>query len=371
MSKHAREEQSLGRLADAIDESRAEIERRWTEEMQQLVKRSDLSPTELRNGMPDYLDRLANALRRSESAEASGYASWADVARSHAETRLRLGFDIGELVREFVVLRRVLLRTLEQQPGLVDNTATERLADLIDGAIEAAVVSYVEFRDAELRKQQAEHVAFITHELRNPLTSATLAAVYLRRSSSPSPADERLLATIERNQRRMAELIDGVLLLQREEHALEPKVSATPLGRVLETTLDSAKLAAEAKGLHLECQFDPDVVVQVDPKLVVSAIDNVVLNALKFTDEGEVQVIAEDHPNEVVLHVRDTGPGISDEDLRALFEPFHRGRSGKPGSGLGLAIARRALEVQGGTIHAETGASGGCHFWMTLPKVRH
>jgi signal transduction histidine kinase len=135
--------------------------------------------------------------------------------------------------------------------------------------------------------------------------------------------------------------------------------------------LSAAKLATETKGLALDARFDPDVVVQVDEKLSMSAIDNVIQNAIKFTDRGQVAVVAENHPREVVLHVRDSGPGISKEDLSTIFEPFRRGTSKKPGAGLGLAIARRAVEAQGGTIRAESNDNEGAHFWLTLPKPRH
>jgi signal transduction histidine kinase len=135
--------------------------------------------------------------------------------------------------------------------------------------------------------------------------------------------------------------------------------------------LSAAKLTTDTKGLELDVRFDPDVVVQVDEKLSMSAIDNVIQNAIELTDRGQVEVVAESHPREVVLHVRDSGPGISKEDLRTIFEPFRRGASKKPGAGLGLAIARRAVEAQGGTIQAESNDNEGAHFWLTLPKPRH
>jgi signal transduction histidine kinase len=79
-------------------------------------------------------------------------------------------------------------------------------------------------------------------------------------------------------------------------------------------------------------------------------------------------VTVDDRDEEFVVHVRDTCEGISEEELRTIFEPFERGASGKSGTGLGLAIAKRAVQVQGGSIQAESREGGGCHFWITLPK---
>jgi hypothetical protein len=106
----------------------------------------------------------------------------------------------------------------------------------------------------------------------------------------------------------------------------------------------------------------------LDPVLTRAAVQNLVENAVKYTDEGLVELSLEDRPREVVIHVRDTCHGVSPEELETIFEPFSRGHSRKPGTGLGLAIARRSIEAQGGRIQAESPGDRGCHFWITLPK---
>lgn len=356
-------------LADAIVRRRDDIERRWLERIS-AAQRDDVAATELRDTMPVYLMRLAEGLRTEHSAQRGGDSSWTSVAREHAETRVSLVFDIDQLVQDFIVLRSVIFDVLEEESTLTEVREAEALADLIDGAIAAAVKSYVAARDLEMRRKAAEHVAFITHELRGPLTNASLATVHLRRGRNLTPEQDRMLAVVDRNLRRIAELIDQVLLVERDAHALNPQLTNVPLRRVFEETVASAKLAAEAKGLHLEAHFDPDLVVEIDPKLAVSAIDNIVQNALKYTDAGNVELDVEDRADDVVVHVRDSGPGLSHDELRTIFEPFRRGGSatGKAGSGLGLAIARRAIEAQGGSIHVESERGHGSHFWLTLPK---
>jgi signal transduction histidine kinase len=99
-------------------------------------------------------------------------------------------------------------------------------------------------------------------------------------------------------------------------------------------------------------------------------VQNLVDNAVKFTDHGEVTFRVELLDGEVVFHVRDSCAGIDAEELRLIFEPFRRGHSGKAGTGLGLTIARHAVEAQGGTIHVESTPGVGCHFWFTLPRRR-
>jgi signal transduction histidine kinase len=130
----------------------------------------------------------------------------------------------------------------------------------------------------------------------------------------------------------------------------------------------SARQTAQQKGLRLEADFDPNLELEVDPVLTRSAVQNLLENAVKYTDEGEVRLAIEDHGSEIVVHVRDSCHGLSPEELRTVFEPFARGHTKAPGTGLGLAIARRAIQVQGGRLEAESPGDSGCHFWITLPK---
>ncbi|MDF2696413.1 MAG: histidine kinase [Labilithrix sp.] len=359
------------RLADLILRCLEKVEKEWLERIKPIVGDRRLSPSELRDSMPEYLARLADGLRGTDSIEVGGSASWVGVAREHAETRVHLGFDIDQLVREFIVLRQVLFDLIEEQDVGIDVHQWARVADLIEGAIAAAVKSYVESRDWELRKQEAEHVGFITHELRNPLSTAVLGIDQLRRASAHSAQQDHTLDLIERSLRRLTELIDGILLIEKCLHSIKPHPSVMTLGQLLENSVGAAKAAAEAKGLRFDAHFDPHLAVEADPELSASAIDNVLQNAVKYTDSGDVRVVAEDHAQDIELHVRDSCPGIPPEDLRTIFEPFRRGHSLKPGTGLGLAIARRAVEAQGGKIQAESGEGGGCHFWLTFPKPRH
>jgi signal transduction histidine kinase len=143
------------------------------------------------------------------------------------------------------------------------------------------------------------------------------------------------------------------------------------LGELLAAPLESSKLAAQAKGLAVQTAYAGDVLLQVDRELASSAVANVLDNAVKYTDSGEIRVVADIETDRVTLHVWDNCPGLSEAELQVVFEPFERGHSTKPGSGLGLAIARRALEAQGGAIGAESKGERGCHFWISLPRAPH
>src|SRR5690606_18427560 len=128
--------------------------------------------TQLRDGIPDYLAALGKLLTGGASKlDGDGSAIWSRIAREHGITRVRIGFDIDQLIHEFVVLRHVI-RAVATEHGLPAIAAEASLADLIDAAISEAVRAYVGARDHDARRAQAENVGFITHELRNPLSTA-------------------------------------------------------------------------------------------------------------------------------------------------------------------------------------------------------
>jgi two-component system sensor histidine kinase TorS len=140
------------------------------------------------------------------------------------------------------------------------------------------------------------------------------------------------------------------------------------LAPLLESALEAARKVAETKSVAFHANCDPGLSARLDPVLTQSAIANLVDNAVKYTDAGEVDVEVLDRPDEIVVTVSDTCPGLSPEELRTIFEPFKRGRSAKGGTGLGLAIARRAVEAQGGSLRGESPGTSGCRFSITLPK---
>jgi len=295
------------------------------------------------------------------------------VAREHALTRVNLGFDIGQLVHEFIVLRQMIFLVAREEGLPLDSRIYGVIADLIEGAIATAVQSYADSRDFQARREQAEHIAFLTHELRNPLTTARYGAAQLRRQLGPE--HQETMAALDRGHQRLEELIDKVLLSGRLE---VEKVKASPvdvlLGKLMEEAISGARGVAREKGLNLAVRYDPKAMVHADPELTRSALQNLVDNAVKYTDHGEVDVRQEDRPGEVVVHVRDNCDGISPEELKVIFEPFRRGvdhdaAGSRKGVGLGLYIVSHLVRQHGGTIAVQSSAETGTHFTLTLPQA--
>ena len=356
------------RLADMIGRCRDEIMSRWLDAVSAGQRLSGVPLTALRDALPDYLDKIRTELRAKGRVtfEESGGAAWRSVAQEHALTRVQMGFDISQLVHEFVVLRRVMF-DLAIRENVFEREHSSILAELIEAGIGVAVQSYVEARDYESRRRQAANVGFVTHELRNPLNAAMLAAELVREDAAGSSG--RALDALDRSLRRMLDLVDSVLDTARNESdATECRPTPTTLGEIFADPISTAEVQAQRKGLALETEFDASSELEVDPDLTRSAIQNLLDNAVKYTGEGGIAVSVDEGPDEIVIHVRDSCPGISPEELQTIFQPFRRGQTGTKGTGLGLTIAKRAARLQGGDLQAESEGDHGCHFWMTLPR---
>lgn len=243
-------DESTRALGQIIRASALDIEQRWLRRVQQDVARGpDIELTHLRDGIPDYLTALADLLSDS-GGDVNGAAIWSRVAREHGITRVRIGFDIDQLIYEFVALRQVI-RAVAAEHG-ISTAATEGvLTDLIEAAIADAVRAYVQARDYAMRRTQAEHIGFVTHELRNPLATAMQAAELLHDHAAPQQA--RALDALDRSHRRLTELIDGVLNTERlEAGKVAPRRVEVREGELLDQATEAARKAARDKGLAFE-----------------------------------------------------------------------------------------------------------------------
>jgi signal transduction histidine kinase len=358
-------------LATVLEERSGDIVERWLETLtRELPQGEELPPSDLRDGIDDYLAKLAQTLCSERPIVPGGESAWKDVAREHAETRIRQGFDVSGLVHEFFLLRRVILGIAAEKgdPPVTEQAAI--IADLVGAAVADAVASYVEARDYATRKAETEHVGFITHELRNPLSAAMNAATRLAAQPEVIKAAQPVLEVLQRSLGRLRDLVERVLEVERlDAGELTPKPVQLPLGRLMDASLQVARENAEKKGLQFRADFEPNTLLLVDAQLSTSAVQNVVDNAVKFTDEGTVHVTCEERTDDVIVHVRDNCGGLSHDEIETIFKPFRRGHTHHRGTGLGLAIARKSIEAQGGTIGVESPEDHGCHFWLTLPKA--
>ncbi len=222
-----------------------------------------------------------------------------------------------------------------------------------------------------------EFLATLSHELRTPLNAIVGWTSLLRSGTLTGERLQRAVETIERNAYAQARLIDDLLDVSAiVSGKMNLEVRPTELAKVVEAALDGVRPAADAKGIRLQVDLDPDAgPVPGDAARLQQVVWNLLSNAVKFTPVGgRVRVDLERRSGHVHLSVRDSGVGIEPGFLPHVFEPFRQADSGttraQGGLGLGLAIVRRLVELHGGSARAESEGPGqGATFVVELPLL--
>ncbi|MGU3842432.1 ATP-binding protein, partial [Vibrio diabolicus] len=198
----------------------------------------------------------------------------------------------------------------------------------------------------------------ISHELRSPLTRLRMASALATRKQGESPE----LTRIDTEAQRLEQMISELLELSRMQANSHMTRETQPLESLWEEIIKDAQFEAEQMGKHLHYSELPKRSISGNPKLLMSAVENIVRNAIYYgKDEVKIDIKADDD----TLHntVDDNGEGVPEEELSAIFRPFYRVSTARDrhsgGTGLGLTITESAIRQHSGTIDASRRPLGG------------
>jgi len=221
-----------------------------------------------------------------------------------------------------------------------------------------------------------DFVVNASHELRTPLTSIVGSLEMLE--GAPKEEAARWVDTIRRNAERMTAIVQDLLLLSGlEAPASEPSAENVDLDRLIRDVAGMFRPRAEQQGLALLLEVpSPIPPITADAYLLEQVLVNLVDNALKYTEQGEIRVgCAPDGKDRVRIVVSDTGIGIPEESLPRIFERFYvvdKSRSRKlGGTGLGLAIVKHIVQSHSGSIEVASEIGKGTRFTVLLPREFH
>jgi signal transduction histidine kinase len=231
-------------------------------------------------------------------------------------------------------------------------------------------------RELEIASQhKSQFVANMSHELRTPL-AAILGYAELMQEGFYEPLGQKSLAALTRirsNGKHLLGLINTVLDIAKiESGQFTLNMAEYAIESVVETVRAATEALAETKKLGLKTDVAKRLPIGVgDEQRLTQVLLNLVGNAIKFTDAGEVRITAGAENGHFTVSVTDTGPGIPQEHQARIFEQFHQVDSSntkaKGGTGLGLAIAKQIVEMHGGRIWVESTLGKGSTFHMELP----
>ena len=230
-------------------------------------------------------------------------------------------------------------------------------------------------RIEEANRLKSEFLSNMSHELRTPLNSVmALSRVLIMQAKNKLSEDEaNYLQIIERNGKNLLSLINDILDLSKIESG---KMDITPklfsFKATLETIVERLEMLAEDKGIQLNMSLPHDLPhIESDESRIHQILQNLIGNAIKFTEKGEVSVSVTYDSDNLYIDIIDTGIGISQKDLPYIFEEFRQidGSSSRryEGTGLGLAIVYKAVKMLGGDISVQSEPGQGSTFTLRLP----
>ncbi len=345
----------------------------FSEEYEQFVKRNPIPPSRSslvgRTALEARTVHLPDCMADPEynwfrSQKIAGFRTMLGVPL------LREGAPIG-----VIALTRSMVRPF-----------TEKQIDLVTTFADQAVIAienvrlFGEIQDksrqlAEASQHKSQFLANMSHELRTPL-NAILGYTELIADGIYGPPSEKLQAVLRRvesNSKHLLGLINAVLDLSKiEAGQLVLDLADYLLQNVTQTVYGAVEPLAADKKLAFKTDVAPNLPPGYgDERRLTQVLLNLVGNAIKFTDAGEVVIKAGSSNGTFNLSVRDTGPGISAADQAKLFQEFQQADNSitrkKGGTGLGLAISKRIIEMHGGKIWIESLLGRGSTFFVTLP----
>jgi signal transduction histidine kinase len=425
----------LSALATHLSTQRDTILKRWrtaTENVPELTIASSLTRFQFNDHIPGVLDAYADTLRAG-SGPATRSAQKEEKAQisEHGLQRWQQGYQLRELTREWGHLQMCVLAELEDyalaHPDLettVMPTARRAWSQLCWDGISDSATQYWRLHQAEatgyvreleqalatlneLDQTRAAAWRETAHDLQGSLSLMTLATSVLERKDLPEPTRHEFSDLVQRGVQSLHEMLKDFMSLARLDAGLEQRqVAAFDAAQLLNDFCTTSQPLAQARGLFLKTDGPESLLVAGDSAKVLRILQNLLLNALKYTQRGGVTVlwkpVADQVANNWMFCVQDTGPGLDDGPAaplaRQLYEATQTANTAEaaqrkdltaenfasaptvaaqsqtlpasrlPGEGVGLSIVKRLCELLDASLELETSPGAGATFRVILPR---
>jgi signal transduction histidine kinase len=336
-------------------------------------------------GIAPFLDQLIKTLRVEQTADpmqsrkvsgpAGGQIAQSEIggtATEHGRELMRHGYSIEEVVHDYGDLCQAITDLAFERGADISTDEFRTLNRCLDNAIAVAVTEFAYQRDTQIADQQSldatQQLGFFAHELRNFVTTATLAINIIKSGNvGLSGATGQIL---DRSLMGMRTLIDRSLAEVRIEAGtvIAPQVFSLS-GLVAELKVTASLEAADKRAVFIVADVDPQLALSGDRDLLLAAVGNLLQNAFKFTQPGtEVTLNAYSAGGRIHIDVEDNCGGLRPGDAESMFLPYVQRGADTSGAGLGLSISRRSVEANAGILSVRNVPGTGCVFTIDLPR---
>ena len=288
--------------------------------------------------------------------------------------RLALAAGLVAIVAAAIGARLRAIRARERELVLLVDERTARLREaLAETELQRAEAQRNRERAEAASRAKSDFLSAMSHELRTPLNAILGFVQLMQQTEGRDATDRERLSVISRSGEHLLGLINEVLSLTRiEAGGLTVAAEAFSLAGLVAEVGEMLSLRARSKGLRLQVRPEGRLpgCVSGDAGKLRQVLTNLVSNAVKFTGKGEVALAVVWTDGVARFEVRDTGPGIRQEELAGLFASFSQGEAGRKsreGSGLGLALSRGLVRLMGGDIEVESRPGAGLTLRFSLP----
>jgi signal transduction histidine kinase len=363
----------LGQLATLIIEQRPGLLAEWRSQVRELPSARHLDNPTLNDHIPQLLDELADAFRKS-SNETIAEALLEGSPPQHGAQRLEDGFDIEEVVAEYNILRGCIHDLADHNDLSLQGRPFHIMNRVFDQAIGLAVQTYAAHRALEVRQRREDYLAFVAHDLRTPLNAIALAAGVLETTLHERDEGHEIalmMKTLHRNVRHLETLVATVLkenVNLETETGMKLAVRKLDLWPLVELLIHDLHPIAGTSSTLLINQVPDELMIYADAALLRRVFQNLIANAIKYTPRGKVIIGAKEVGGGAVeCFVSDDGDGVSPERLATIFDKLETDSAADGALGLGLTIVKTFVEAHGGKVDVISAQGMGSTFSFTIP----
>jgi len=286
-------------------------------------------------------------------------------------------FSLIDIIRRKLMVERPVEQIL---------TATEKIAKGDFNVKLIPMHSYYKYDDydvimeninkmvQELSKSEilkSEFVSNVSHEIKTPLSVIQNYAKVLRSGNIDNDTRERFLNTLVNQSQKLSDLVTNILKLNKlENQALMQNKQELNIGELLRECVIQFEELFEKKAVNIYCDVS-DINLEVEPSYISLIFNNLISNALKFTEKGgNVDISLKAYNDNVIFSVKDTGCGMSKEVGEKIFDKFYQGDTShsSEGNGLGLALVKKIIDIMGGEIEVESEVNKGSKFTVKFKR---